>query len=68
MKTFQATHLLVDSEPVLFTEETAPDWLTSKDTTHGSTVDHRWFWKGHVLTLKIGESTESEYHKVTRLE
>lgn len=43
---FEAKHLIFkDKEPERFTELDAPDWITSADTTAGSTMDNRWFWK-----------------------
>jgi hypothetical protein len=50
-----------------FDEETAPDWLTSKNTVKGSTMDNRWFWNEHVLTLKVGESVETDFQTITRI-
>jgi len=32
-----------------FSELDAPDWLTSKNTVKGSTMDNRWFWEGYVM-------------------
>ena len=51
-----------------FTEDDAPDWLTSKNTIKGSTMDHRWFWNDYVLTLEVGSSIETDFRKITRLE
>lgn len=57
-----------DSEAKTFTENDAPKWLTSEKTVKGSTMDDRWFWNGHVLTLEVGQSVETDFHKITRLE
>lgn len=51
-----------------FTDLSAPNWLTSCDTVVGSTMDNRWFWEQHVLTLNIGETTFTDFNSVTRLE
>lgn len=51
-----------------FTEETAPDWLTSKNTVKGSTMDDSWFWNRHVLTLNVGESVKTDFQTITRIE
>lgn len=52
----------------IFDEDTAPDWLTSKNTIKGSTMDNRWFWEGHVLTLEIGETVETDFSLIERIE
>jgi hypothetical protein len=52
---------------VEFTEADAPDWLTSKNTVQGSTMDARWFWTSHVLTLKVGESVKTDFQLITRI-
>lgn len=51
-----------------FTQDTAPNWLTSCDTRVGSTMDMRWFWKDHVLTLAVGEATHTEFQRIERIE
>jgi len=53
-------------EPEIFTEDTAPDWLTSKNTIKGSTMDGRWFWTDHVLKLEVGASIETDFQVITR--
>jgi len=67
MKKFKIVHMLGNS-CYEFNENTAPDWLTSVDTVEGSTMDDRWFWKQHVLQLDIGESVETDFHTITRIE
>lgn len=49
-----------------FTEETAPDWLTSAKTVPGSTMDMRWFWE-KVLKLEVGESINTDFQTITRI-
>ena len=53
--------------PTLFTDDTAPDWLTSCTTVKGSTMDNRWFWNDHVLTLEVGESVKTDFQLITRV-
>lgn len=68
-KVFEATHRFfkcVDVE--LFSEDTAPDWLTSADTIKGSTMDNRWFWEEHVLPLQVGKSVKTDFHIIRRVE
>lgn len=50
-----------------FTEHDAPDWLTSKRTIPGSTMDHRWFWNNRVLKLEVGKSIKTDFHTITRI-
>lgn len=66
MKTFKKVHEIFGTEEV-FTEETAPEWLTCANTIKGSTADGRWFWNEHVLTLSIGFSVYTDFHKITRI-
>ena len=63
---FSLEHLIFKSYNE-FTEDTAPDWLTSKNTIKGSTMDDRWFWEDHVLTLDVGHSINTDFSKITRI-
>jgi hypothetical protein len=65
---FEMKHLDFLNDVEIFTELDAPIWLTSETTTPGSTMDDRWFWQKHVLTLKVGESVDTDFRKITRLE
>jgi len=66
-KTFNAKHLIFKNRPpIAFTETTGPTWLTSEDTVKGSTMDNRWFWRDHILTLGVGMSVETDFYKITR--
>ena len=68
MKTFSMQHVYSkESKPKLFDESNAPEWLTSENTTKGSTMDDRWFWNNHVLTLNINESIKTDFQTITRL-
>lgn len=63
------THRFFTELPAeVFTESTAPDWLTSVNTVKGSTMDHRWFWNDHVLTLKVGASINTDFRNIKRIE
>ena len=67
-KRFRMTHKIFKSAPPEeFTEDDAPDWLTSRDTVKGSTMDGRWFWEGHVLTLKIGKAVDTDFRRIERV-
>ena len=55
-------------ESEFFSEETAPDWLTSRNTIKGSTMDMRWFWNDHVLTLEVGKKVKTDFRTITRIE
>lgn len=63
---FKMTHNYFPDEPQRFTEATAPDWLTGTNTRAGSTMDSRWFWVRHCLTLQIGESAHTDFRTITR--
>ena len=65
---FKMTHNHFESnEPEYFDEDTAPDWLTSTDSVKGSTMDSRWFWNEHVLTLEVGQTIETDFRTIKRL-
>lgn len=68
---FEMSHLYFDKElskPVRFSEHDAPDWLTSVKTAPGSTMDNRWFWNKHVMTLQVGSTVETDFRSITRVE
>lgn len=64
---FKATHRVFDLVK-RFTEDTAPNWLTCDKTIKGSTMDDRWFWNDHVLTLKVGQSIKTDFWNIERTE
>lgn len=64
---FSMQHKFLDLEPKTFSEHDAPDWLTSKNTVPGSTMDCRWFWLEHVLALELGNSIETDFQTITRI-
>ena len=66
MKQFEMTHDIFNTIEV-FTQCDAPKWLTSEDSVKGSTMDNRWFWFDHVLTLGVGQSIETDFRKITRI-
>ncbi len=68
MKRFEATMLRgMGGDRIEFTESTAPDWLTGAKTVKGSTMDCRWFWEDHILTLGVGQSEDSNFRRITRI-
>lgn len=64
---FEMNHLIFKGNVETFDESNAPTWLTSTNTTKGSTMDHRWFWERHVLTLKVGQSVETDFNRIKRV-
>lgn len=64
---FVMQHRFLGGKPEVFTESTAPDWLTSKNTIRGSTMDNRWFWEKHVLTLGMGKRIQTDFRTITRV-
>lgn len=63
---FSMKHIIFGSEQI-FTEDTAPSWLRFGGLA-GSTMDNRWFWNKHVVTLKVGESVGTDFQLITRTE
>lgn len=65
---FKMEHSCFDNtKPVFFNEKTAPRWLCEGGRA-GSTMDNRWFWNDHVLALKVGESVQTDFQTITRVE
>jgi len=54
-------------QPEYFDEGTSPHWL-KYGGREGSTMDNRWFWDNHVMTLKVGECVETAFQTITRIE
>lgn len=65
VKKFKARHLIF-AKVIEFTEQNAPSWLTSANTKAGSTLDNRWFWIDHVLTLGVGKAISTDFWRITR--
>ena len=61
------THRFLNTPPEEFDEDIAPDWLTSCNSTPGSTMDGRWFWRDYVLTLPVGGQVETDFRTITRI-
>lgn len=61
------THLYATIPTEIFDEHTAPKWLCEGGRI-GSTMDHRWFWNDHVLTLKVGESVKTDFRSIIRVQ
>lgn len=64
---FEMKHLFFSTPAISFTEIDAPKWLTSENTVRGSTMDTRWFWRDCVLSLRVGESVDTDFRRITRL-
>lgn len=64
---FSMQHIIFKGNPTVFSEANAPDWLTSRSTVCGSTMDHRWFWDDHVLTLQVSQSIDTDFQTITRI-
>lgn len=54
-------------KPEEFDEQSAPNWLTSKNTIKGSTMDCRWFWEDFVLSLPVGGEVYTDFRKIIRI-
>ena len=65
---FEMRHkFFTDQDLEIFSELNAPAWLTSNNTIVGSSMDHRWFWREHVLTLAVGGSVETDFQIIKRI-
>jgi len=64
---FVMQHRFCGGKPQVFSAENAPDWLTSRNTIRGSTMDNRWFWEKHVLTLSRGKRIQTDFRTITRI-
>lgn len=66
MKEFTMQSRFGPKSPTSFNEETAPKWLC-EGGVKGSTMDNRWFWTDHVLTLRIGSHFLTDFQEITRI-
>lgn len=66
MKHFKVTHKIFGTVRE-FSEDDAPDWITSKNTVRGSTMDGRWFWEGYVLKMEVGGTLETDFQAIERI-
>lgn len=64
---FEMTHMYANSPPETFDEHTAPKWLCEGGRID-STMDNRWFWNNHVLTLKVGETVNTDFQTIIRVQ
>ena len=71
MKKFKLTHRIfvgnVTPKTEYFSESDPPKWL-SEGGCKGSTMDNRWFWNDHVLTLNLNETVDTDFRTITRIE
>lgn len=66
---FEMVHIFFNHlEPETFSELNVSDWLTGCKTVPGSTMDCRWFWKDHVMKIDVGNSIETDFRRITRVE
>ena len=66
MKFSMTSKFMPEHGEVTFTERDAPKWLKFGGIK-GSTMDNRWFWNDHVLTLEVGESVDTDFQTITRI-
>ncbi len=57
---FSMKHLINTSGPVEFDDNNPPDWLVHEE--------NKWFWDRHVLNLKVGQSIDTDFQTITRIE
>jgi hypothetical protein len=65
LKKFKMTHMIGHID--FFTEETAPKWLKEGGRA-GSTMDNRWFWNNHVMILEVGQTIDTDFSTIERME
>lgn len=55
-------------EPEFFTEDetTAPWWLCKR--APGSTAHQGWFWDDYIMKLEVGQSIDTDFRQITRIE
>ena len=53
------THHIFEKSLEYFTEETPPQWLTSRE--------FKWFYEGYVLKLEVGKSIDTDFRKIERV-
>jgi hypothetical protein len=59
MKKFRMTHHIFEESLEYFTEDTPPQWLTSRE--------FKWFYEGYVLKLEVGKSIDTDFRKIERV-
>ncbi len=60
MKTFSIKHRIIKYlEQENFSEDNPPKWMIHKE--------YKWWYTGHVLTLKVGDSIKTDFQEITRL-
>lgn len=57
---FSMSHLMFIGDHDIFTSDNPPRWLKHRE--------YKWWYESHVLKLQIGESIDSDFQKITRLE
>ena len=57
---FEIQHLFVEKNLVVCTKDNFPNWMKHREM--------KWWVDDFVLKLKCGESIESDFHKITRLQ
>ena len=66
---FESTHLVFKrATPVRFSENNPPDWLTGRAYPPDSTMANSRFFEDYDCTLKVGESVNTDFQKITRIE
>lgn len=58
-KEFKLEHLFFKGDVQYFTELNPPVWLVS--------LEYKWWYKSHVLKLELGESIDSDFRRITRV-
>ncbi len=65
-KIFRMTMLDFPEQFELFSGDKPPGWLAGGRL--GSTGDNSWFYEGHILPLQVGQSKDTDFRRITRIE
>jgi len=57
---FSMSHRFFNTPPEIFDDTSIPDWLSSKA--------YKWWFDDHVCKLGVGESIDSDFRRITRIE
>lgn len=66
---FEMTHkVFTHHDPEYFTDDetTAPWWLCKR--APGSTAHMGWFWDDYIMKLAVGQSVDTDFRVIKRIE
>jgi len=60
MKKFKMIHHIFENSLEYFTDESPPKWLIDRE--------FKWFYDGYVMKLEVGNSVDTDFRKIERIE